>query len=196
MSFIFETIMRAVTARPETDGPLLVGIAGPPASRKSTFSTSLSRDLEREGVRSVIVPTDGFLLDNRLPEERSLRGGKRLPETFDLGGFQILLHRLRARHDPVFLPVFDRERDLSIAAARRMTSKARVVIVEGNYLLFDEPGWRDLARCLKPLTKSSGSAASSVGSTMATTRRPRVIGPRATSSSTHGASHPGAFPSI
>ena len=27
-----------------------------------------------------------------------------------------------------------------------MTASARIRIVEGNYLLLDEPGWRDLAR--------------------------------------------------
>jgi pantothenate kinase len=41
--------------------------------------------------------------------------------------------------------VFDRTLELSRAAARLIPGTARHILVEGNYLLLDQPGWRELA---------------------------------------------------
>ena len=45
----------------------------------------------------------------------------------------------------LFIPTFDRSRELAIAASAEIKPSEKLVIVEGNYLLFDSPGWRDLA---------------------------------------------------
>ncbi len=87
---------------------------------------------------------DGFHLDNRILDDLGLRTRKGAPETFDLDGFMTLLRRLERGEPDIFIPVFDRSQDLSIAGARRLTADRQVVIIEGNYLLFDEPVWRDL----------------------------------------------------
>ena len=100
--------------------------------------------LTERGVRSGVVPMDGFHLDNRLLEARGLMPRKGAPETFDLGGFKRLCHALRA-DDEVIYPLFDRSRDLAIAGAAHVGQDCSVAVIEGNYLLFDEPGWRDLA---------------------------------------------------
>jgi len=42
------------------------------------------------------------------------------------------------------VPVFDRDMELSRAAAAIITPGTRFLIVEGNYLLFDEQPWRQL----------------------------------------------------
>lgn len=143
-----ETVMQAILRRLSDKGGeghrLLVGIAGPPASGKSTLSDVLQAQLTERGVPTVVVPMDGFHLDNRLLDEMGLRDRKGAPETFDVGGFVTLLGKLRETVGSVYLPVFDREMDLSIAAARVVSPETEVVIVEGNYLLFDEPAWRGL----------------------------------------------------
>lgn len=126
------------------DGRLFLAIAGPPASGKSTISQDLKDLLGSHGVSSVIVPMDGFHLDNRILDDLGLRTRKGAPETFDLDGFMTLLRRLERGEPDIFIPVFDRSQDLSIAGARRLTADRQVVIIEGNYLLFDEPRWRDL----------------------------------------------------
>ncbi len=43
------------------------------------------------------------------------------------------------------MPVFDRTLDLARAGARVISPAHRVVLVEGNYLLLDQPPWDALA---------------------------------------------------
>jgi fructokinase len=140
---VFDAALKKLRGKSESTR-LLIAVAGAPASGKSTFAKVLKAQFEEAGVPAVIVPMDGFHLDNRLLDELGLRERKGAPETFDLGGFTALIQRLQAGEDSVYLPVFDRRRDIAIAGARRMTSDSEVLIVEGNYLLFDELGWRDL----------------------------------------------------
>ena len=125
----------------------LVGITGAPGSGKSTLAAELSRRLNAQGRKTVVVPMDGFHLDNAILDARGLRPRKGAPETFDAPGFLRLVHALKSG-DEVFAPVFDRTRDLAIAGAVAVPAAACVVIVEGNYLMFDEAPWRDLAPLL------------------------------------------------
>ncbi|MFP3383934.1 nucleoside triphosphate hydrolase [Tritonibacter sp. SIMBA_163] len=141
-----EELCDAVLARLDLSGGgrRLVALSGAPGSGKSTLSEPLAAMLTERGVRSEVVPMDGFHLDNRLLEPRGLMPRKGAPETFDLGGFKRLCHALRA-DDEVIYPLFDRSRDLAIAGAAHVGQDCSVAVIEGNYLLFDEPGWRDLA---------------------------------------------------
>lgn len=123
----------------------LIALAGPPASGKSTQAEGLAADLCAAGRRAVVVPMDGFHLDNRLLEARGLQARKGAPETFDLRGFARLMQDLQQGGDVIY-PVFDRGRDLAIAGAGQLDAACDLVVVEGNYLLFDAPGWRDLAQ--------------------------------------------------
>ena len=122
----------------------LVAIAGAPGSGKTTLASELGRRLVSQKVPAVVVPMDGFHLDNAILEERGLRPRKGAPETFDADGFVHLINRLRENVE-VIAPVFDRTRDISIAGAVAIPAKCPVVIVEGNYLMFDEDPWRSLA---------------------------------------------------
>jgi fructokinase len=141
---VMQTLVQAVLEKLGKGGRVLLAIAGPPASGKSTVSATLQARLTHDGVRAVVVPMDGFHLDNRVLDERGLRAKKGAPETFDVDGFAAVLRQLRATDRTIYLPVFDREKDLSIAAARVVEPETDVVIVEGNYLLFDEPAWRSM----------------------------------------------------
>jgi pantothenate kinase len=122
----------------------LVGIAGAPGSGKSTLSAELSRRLNAQGRKTVVVPMDGFHLDNAILDARGLRPRKGAPETFDAPGFLRMVRALKTG-DEVFAPIFDRTRDIAIAGAVAVPAAARVVIVEGNYLMFDEAPWSELA---------------------------------------------------
>ena len=44
------------------------------------------------------------------------------------------------------MPLFDRQRDLSIAGAVVVPEECPVLIIEGNYLLFDQAPWSGLTR--------------------------------------------------
>lgn len=123
---------------------IIVGLAGAPGSGKSTLAAELARRLTQQRCPTVVVPMDGFHLDNRILEERGLLGRKGAPETFDADGFVLAMHRLQAGGD-VVLPIFDRQRDLSVAGALHVPGGCPVVIVEGNYLLFDRAPWSELA---------------------------------------------------
>lgn len=123
---------------------LLVAIAGVPASGKSTLAIQVRDAVRALGQAAQVVPMDGFHLDNVLLRARGLLHRKGAPETFDVMGFARLVAALKGPGD-VFYPVFDRSRDLAVAAAGVVEADCRVAIIEGNYLLFDEPGWRDLA---------------------------------------------------
>ena len=128
----------------ETRDRILVGIAGAPGSGKSTLASELARRLNLQRCPSMIVPMDGFHLDNAVLDARGLRNRKGAPETFDADGFLHLIRRLRESVE-VVAPVFDRTRDLSVAGAVVVPANCAVVIVEGNYLMFDEMPWANLA---------------------------------------------------
>ncbi|MBZ9872383.1 nucleoside triphosphate hydrolase [Mesorhizobium sp. BR1-1-9] len=121
----------------------IVAIAGPPGAGKSTLSASL-HDLLPEGAVEV-VPMDGFHYDDIVLNQRGLRARKGAPDTFDFGGFETLLKRIRAGEPDIAIPVFDRTMELSRAAAAIIGAGTKFILVEGNYLLLDEEPWSRLA---------------------------------------------------
>ena len=132
-----------IMAAPRKGRRRLVALAGPPASGKSTFAEQLAEALIGAGSQTQVVPMDGFHLHNPILIERDLLSRKGAPETFDAAGFYELIRRLGIE-DAVFFPTFDRARDIAIAGAGQVDANVDTIIVEGNYLLFDEPVWRDL----------------------------------------------------
>lgn len=118
----------------------LIAIAGPPATGKSTYAAKLAEALTEAGRVAVEVPMDGFHLDNAILDARGIRARKGTPESFDLAGFTRLAQTLGNREEVIF-PLFDRERDLAIAGAGVISQDCDLAILEGNYLLFDQPGW-------------------------------------------------------
>ncbi|PIE08695.1 MAG: nucleoside/nucleotide kinase family protein [Rhodobacterales bacterium] len=140
-----ETLAGRIAALPETGARRrLAAIAGAPASGKSTLAEEVVARLVAAGVNAVLMPMDGFHLDNRLLEPMGLLPRKGAPETFDFGGFRATLARVQTEAQ-VFLPVFDRSREIAIAGAGEISAETTHVVVEGNYLLFDEDPWRELA---------------------------------------------------
>jgi pantothenate kinase len=125
---------------------ILVAIAGAPGSGKSTLAEALGGELNRltPGLASV-MPMDGFHYDNAVLDALGLRPRKGAPETFDVDGFAHALGRIRAGDRAVAVPVFDRGLDLARAGGRIIGPEVPVILVEGNYLLLEAPGWSGLA---------------------------------------------------
>ncbi len=121
---------------------IIVAIAGAPGAGKSTLAEALL-PLLPEG-SAALVTMDGFHYDNAVLASRGLLARKGAPETFDFDGFRHLLERLRNADSDVAVPVFDRKADLARAGGVIVPSDARFIIVEGNYLLFDESPWYGL----------------------------------------------------
>lgn len=122
------------------DARVLVAIAGAPGSGKSTLAAVLAGRLDA----SVVVPMDGFHLDDALLGPAGLLPVKGAPHTFDVGGLDATLARVRRDAGPVYVPVFDRDVELSRAAAAVVEPDHRTVLVEGNYLLLDREPWSAL----------------------------------------------------
>jgi len=137
---IAETI-RAKAAGAER---FMVAIAGAPGSGKSTLAENLRDALKAVGGAAIVVPMDGFHLDDAILNARGHRSRKGAPFTFDVAGFEILLKRIRAGEPDIAIPVFDRKMELSRAAADIVDTRARIVLVEGNYLLLRKPPWNRL----------------------------------------------------
>lgn len=123
------------------EGRFLTALAGPPGSGKSTLAKAVVQAL---GPGARVVPMDGFHFDDAVLEARGQRQIKGAPETFDVHGFAHLIHRLKSEAE-VAIPLFDRERELSRAAADIVTAEDRILVIEGNYLLLDERPWAALA---------------------------------------------------
>lgn len=121
-------------------GRKLIAVSGPPGSGKSTFAAALAAALSG----AVLVPMDGFHLDDRLLIPAGLRAVKGAPETFDAEGFVAMIRRLRAG-EALYYPVFDRSREIAIAGAGYIDARTGPIVVEGNYLLLDQDPWRALA---------------------------------------------------
>ncbi|MFT3974197.1 MAG: nucleoside triphosphate hydrolase [Amaricoccus sp.] len=122
----------------------LVAVAGPPGSGKSTFTEQLHAALAGR-VAVEVLPMDGYHYDDIVLNARGHRARKGAPHTFDVDGFAAMLARLRADDGrDVAVPVFDRSIEIARAGARIIPAAVRLVLVEGNYLLLDDPAWSQL----------------------------------------------------
>ncbi len=136
-------IADAIEALPPSTGRRLVAVAGPPGVGKSTVAAFVRQELQDRGTPAGLFSMDGFHYDNAILSACDLMARKGAPETFDVPGIKSMLSRL-LREGEVAVPEFDRALDTAIAARSLISSEQRTVIVEGNYLLLNEPGWVDL----------------------------------------------------
>ena len=144
------------------DTRLLVGLAGIPGSGKSTFTASFKNVaddvLGKDQV--AVVGMDGWhwlnaVLDARTTRDEAghdipLRDRKGGPESFDVDSLVQSLQALRDTKGKVALPVYDRTLHEPVPDAQIVSADARIVLVEGNYLLNRTPPWDRVSALLSP----------------------------------------------
>ncbi len=129
---------------------VLAMLAAPPGAGKSTLLDFLARLSAEHHIRIQTIGMDGFhrrqeyLLNHTVQrdgKEIPMVSIKGAPVTFDLPG---LTERIRkvAAGERCGWPVYDRLLHNPVEDA--MIVDSDIVLLEGNYLLLDEDGWRDL----------------------------------------------------
>lgn len=141
-----QALLALIARTPERPGRRrLIGIAGPPGSGKTTLAADMVARLEAERPgQAVLLPMDGFPLDNTELDRRGLRAAKGSPQTFDVDGFVAKVREVACAGRACRVPRFDRAEDRTLPDAGIVPADARVVVIEGNYLLLQEPGWEAL----------------------------------------------------
>ena len=152
---IFVPLLEKLTAMQKAAGRrILVMLAAPPGAGKSTLASFLERlSRERPGLEPLqVIGMDGFhRRQEYLLEHTALRDGQEIrmveikgaPVTFDLEKLTESVRRVAAG-EKCGWPVYDRLLHNPVEDA--ITVDGEIVLLEGNYLLLDEDGWRDLKR--------------------------------------------------
>lgn len=150
---IFLPLLRKLTAlRQEKGERILALLAAPPGAGKTTllsFLEKLSR--ERPDTEPVqVIGMDGFhRRQEYLLSHRTERDGKQIsmveikgaPETFDLDALTRAVKKVSAGEN-IGWPVYDRMLHNPVEDAVQVNGG--IVLLEGNYLLLDGDGWREL----------------------------------------------------
>ena len=125
----------------------ILGIVGKPGVGKSTFTDFLREHLSQDLL--AILPMDGFHMSNEELLELGRRDRKGAPDTFDVRNFTQTLAAIKVSDGAdIKFPVFKREIEASIPDAGLIPAQAKLVIVEGNYLLHDQSGWEQVGSFL------------------------------------------------
>ena len=146
---IFTPLLHRLQAlRRERGRRILAILAAPPGAGKSTLASFL-KALAGDGIQTIGM--DGFhrrqeyLLshtvkrDGRMIKMVEIKGA---PETFDLNALTEKVKRVAAG-ETCGWPAYDRILHNPVEDALRVDGG--IVLLEGNYLLLDEDGWRDLS---------------------------------------------------
>ena len=136
-------VLSALKSHRSSQGRHMIAIAGAPASGKSTIAEALVKRMNLEGMSSVLVPMDGFHLDNSILKACGRLQRKGAPNTFDVKSLISFIERMH-RGETVIAPYFDRSIDKSIASAIEVSSNIDWIVVEGNYLLLEDALWNKL----------------------------------------------------
>ena len=150
---IFIPLLTRLTAMQRKQGKrILVMLAAPPGTGKSTLAGFLEKlSSERVGISRIqAIGMDGFhrrqeyLLSHETEVDGEMMPMVRIkgaPMTFDLEGLRAKIEQVAAGNSCGW-PTYDRHLHNPIEDAIQVTGD--IVVLEGNYLLLDEDGWRDL----------------------------------------------------
>ena len=142
-------VVELINRRAQTGERMIVAIAGPPASGKTTLAGAVVERLNAAGSsteprRAAVLPMDGFHLDNETLQARGLLARKGAVETFDAAGFCAAIRTIVEEGGAQHLPGFNRDEDRVIPDQIRIAQETQVIVTEGNYLLLDQSPWREL----------------------------------------------------
>ncbi|KAF2126457.1 P-loop containing nucleoside triphosphate hydrolase protein [Dothidotthia symphoricarpi CBS 119687] len=137
---------------------ILIALAGVPGSGKSTVSHALLAELALRNIHDVaVVPMDGFhytratLSTFEAPELAFRRRGA--PFTFDAEAIVKLVKTLKTTpvttgEEPeilVHVPSFDHAVKDPVQDAIPVSSRNRIIVIEGNYTLLNQSPWNEIA---------------------------------------------------
>ncbi len=141
---------------------VLAALAGIPGGGKSTFAAVLERVAAAVlgPGRLMVVGMDGWHWPNAVLDARTttdahgraipLRRRKGGPESYDVEALAAAIDRLRDTDSPVALPVYDRRLHDPVPGGLIVPPDARIVIIEGNFLLSTDPPWDQVSSRLSP----------------------------------------------
>lgn len=139
---------------------IIIALAGPPGSGKTTVAREVARRLNAHDADSTeVVPMDGFhytraKLDtfHNAQEAHARRGAA---WTFDAAGVVALFTELRASTSKdnntsvpatIYAPSFDHATKDPIPRDIAISPTVSTIILEGNWLVYDEEPWRQISR--------------------------------------------------
>ncbi|KAH6887522.1 P-loop containing nucleoside triphosphate hydrolase protein [Thelonectria olida] len=128
---------------------LLIALAGPPGSGKSTIAQKVVQQLDAtpSAPSALAISIDGFHLPlatlRSLPNASEAIARRGAPWTFDGAAAAALVHELRnaAGKTAVAAPTFDHAGKDPVPGGLTVGPDVQVCILEGNYLLCDEAPW-------------------------------------------------------
>lgn len=133
---------------------IVVALAGPPGSGKSTIAAHVIQRLNAaSGTHfAAIVPMDGFHLPrstlDALPNKQEAYARRGASWTFDEDGVLELVNVLSKSRfeasDVIIAPTFDHAAKDPVEDGIAISSDVKFVLLEGNYLLLDEEPWNKI----------------------------------------------------
>lgn len=126
------------------EAPFLIGIAGAPASGKSTLAERLVADFNERGIDACYCPMDGFHMKNTLLDALGLRSVKGRIDTFDAQEFARSVQLLK-EGTALWWPLYSRQRHEPVPEGTRISGTEKVYVIEGNYVLDRDEPWRTSA---------------------------------------------------
>jgi pantothenate kinase len=136
---------------------ILIALAGPPGSGKSTIAAQVVTRLNSTSPVPIaaIVPMDGFHLPrstlDTLPNRAEAYARRGAAWTFDSAGILSLVHVLStsrftppSSQDIILAPSFDHALKDPVSDGISIGPEIKIVVLEGNYLLLDEAPWREI----------------------------------------------------
>lgn len=151
---VFLPLLRHFTALQKEKGRrIMVLLAAPPGCGKTTLASFLEKlSRERDGLTPIqVIGMDGFHRRQEYLQSHFVeRDGQRVsmveikgaPITFDLQRLTSSVKRVAAG-ETCGWPIYDRMLHNPVEDALQVDGQ--IVLLEGNYLLLDEDGWRDLS---------------------------------------------------
>lgn len=146
---------RSADATPDTHPRLIIALAGPPGSGKTTIAQRVVSAINAipgpHRPKSIVLPADGFHLPlatlRAMPNAAEAIARRGAPWTFDGRGAVDLVRELRASagRRPVLAPTFDHEVKDPVVGGLTVDADVEVCVVEGVYLLVDEEPWARIA---------------------------------------------------
>jgi pantothenate kinase len=141
-------VARAGKLAAAADTRVAVGLVGGPGAGKSTIAADVVAALNAQATGfAALVAMDGFHMRQAKLEVLGTAFEKGAAHTFEGAAFGDFLRQVKAATGPVSGPGYSRKIEDVVDDAFVVPAAAKILIVEGNYLLLPDPPWD----AIKPL---------------------------------------------